>query len=205
MIIHGNHYEGMNISENPRIKKYFGRVIWVRDIFKSWYVVGISSEYNCIDKVCERLTFLTENYEVYTAGGSAGGYMATICGIKLHAKAIYNLSGQYNLFLDGSTSRGLLQRYQTEMDRSRYYDIADMTLCDVPILYFYPGRCERDIKQTAYIHARNDKNIYCFCIRSKTHGTTLKGRNLIYILTRTYTKTIRYAKYGKQMGRAFFS
>ncbi|MCM1538621.1 MAG: hypothetical protein NC254_09495, partial [bacterium] len=206
MIIHENHFEGMNISESPHVKKYFGRIIWVRDIFKSWYVAGISRECDCIDKVCEQLKLVTTNYEVYTVGGSAGGYMAMICGIKLHAKTIYNLSGQYNLFLDGCTSRGLLQLYQMEENRSRYYDIANMTICDIPILYFYPGECEKDVKQAAYIHARNNKNIYYFCIKSKVHGRTIKGRNLIYILTRPYTKIIKYAKWGKRMGRlAFFA
>lgn len=200
-IIQADHYEGMNISKNIRIKEYFGRIIWVRDLYKSWYVAGISSYYNSVDKVCELLESITKGYEVYTAGASAGGYMAVIAGIKLKAKAVYNLSGQYTFFLCGAQKRELVQFYKNNKERNRYYDIADMTLSDVPILYFYPGGSEEDRKQAAYVHERNEKNIYYFCIKRNQHGNPVFGRNLIYILTMDHKKLIESAKWGKRIGR----
>lgn len=203
-IIQENRYEGENISESSRMKAYFGKIIWVRDIYKSWYVTGINRTYDSVEKVCELLKSLTEGYDVYTVGGSAGGYMATICGIKLHAKAVYNLAGQYNLFLGGNIQRELLHVYKADKNRNRYYDIADLTFGDVPILYFYSGKCAEDIEQAEYVYEKNQKNIFYFCMKEKAHGKAVKGRNLIYILTMDHKKLIPYSKYGKQIGKTMF-
>lgn len=169
-------------------------------------MAGINSIYDSIDKVCELLKSLAEGYEVYTVGGSAGGYMATVCGIKLHAKVIYNLSGQYDLWLlKGDISRTLLKRFVEDEIRNQYYDIAKMTLCDIPILYFYPSRVLSDMEQAAYVHGLNQKNIWYFLIRGNVHGNPIKGRNLPYILTQDYRNFICFAGYGGEIGSiAFF-
>lgn len=202
-IIEEDHYEGLNIAQNKLIRKYFGRCIWVRDIYKSWYVAGINNTYDSIDKVCELLESLGGGYEYYTVGGSSGGYMATICGIKLHAKAIYNLSGQYNLWTTEAGISRLLKKFTADENRNQYYDIGNMTLCDIPILYFYPSRVLQDEKQATYIHGINQKNIYYFPIISKVHGNPIKGRNLPYILTQDWRNLTHLSGYGRETGAIF--
>lgn len=80
--------------------------IFVRDVFKCWYVKGINEEYCDIFKLTEFLKKETEGYDVVTIGSSAGAYAAIICGSLLHSKMVYafnpqikldNLKSQYSL------------------------------------------------------------------------------------------------------------
>lgn len=63
-------------SRMPNAKRH----IFIRDIRKSFYVEGINSELNTIDKLIGFLRVQTNGFKVVTVGSSAGGYMAYICG-----------------------------------------------------------------------------------------------------------------------------
>jgi hypothetical protein len=77
--------------------KNAGKLIFVRDIFKSWYVCGISDRYSSIDDMIDFLKEETKGYKVITVGNSAGGYMAVLAGVLLGAERVFNFSGQYSL------------------------------------------------------------------------------------------------------------
>lgn len=192
-IISDNYFEWKNICSSARIGKYYGKAIFVRDIFKAWYVAGINQKVDSIDALCSLLKSLTQGYEITTVGSSAGGYIATVIGIKLNAARVYNFSGQYNLFLNGSDNHLLLQKFADNEEKVKYYDIGELCCCSVPILYFYPSGSSIDIKQSDYIRSKNAKNIIYFPIRSREHGHAVYGRNLPYLLSMNTEDLCQYS------------
>ncbi len=82
-IIKKNYFEWENICKSRKIRKIAQRIIYVRDIWKSWYVRGINRKLDTVYKLIDALKELTDGYRVITVGNSAGGYMATLAGIKL--------------------------------------------------------------------------------------------------------------------------
>jgi hypothetical protein len=73
VVIENNRFEWENISNSPRLMEHFSRMIFVRDICKTWYVCGINRKVDTIDKLIELLADLTQGYCVTTCGNSAGG------------------------------------------------------------------------------------------------------------------------------------
>ena len=53
-------------------------MIFVRDMWKQWYINGINQKIDSVEKVIEFLRTETENMRVTTVGNSSGGYMATL-------------------------------------------------------------------------------------------------------------------------------
>lgn len=76
-IVENNRYEWNRNSY--RIGK---KNIYLRDIYKSWYVQGINDKINSVDAIVDWLRKETSGYEVVCIGSSAGGYMAALVGIK---------------------------------------------------------------------------------------------------------------------------
>ena len=85
------------------------RNIFLRDVYKQWYLSGISSTYNTCKRVYGLLEELTAGYRVITVGGSAGGYAALQFGCALGAEAIFAFSPQFNLLLDLVTPEDFLK------------------------------------------------------------------------------------------------
>lgn len=79
-VVEQNRYEWWNVGHSEEIVKQAGKIIYVRDVYKQFYVKGINVEINCIDKLCELLKELTMGMRVVTCGNSAGGYIAVIVG-----------------------------------------------------------------------------------------------------------------------------
>lgn len=62
--------------------------IFLRDIKYLWYQYGINNEYNSPDKVADLLKEITKGREIYTFGGSSGGFAAILFGILIGAKFV---------------------------------------------------------------------------------------------------------------------
>ncbi|AEF85538.1 hypothetical protein TREPR_2379 [Treponema primitia ZAS-2] len=171
-------YEWEHIAKNKLIRRNFSKIIFIRDIYKQWYVTGINSKLNCIDKVVEYLKKETENFKVIVAGSSAGGYAAVLIGILLNAYRIINVSGQYNLWPIVNIYP-LLDKYKNKAFKSKYYNLREILKnSHVLILYFFPIKCKDDIEQYNYI--KDDKNILFFKIDSDQHGTGINGAQYPY-------------------------
>jgi hypothetical protein len=59
--------------------------IFVRDVFKQWYLRGINKDIDSHEKLFEFLRKETEGYEIVTIGSSAGGYASALFGSLLRA------------------------------------------------------------------------------------------------------------------------
>lgn len=153
---------------------YVKRIIFIRDIRKNFYVTGINHKINCIDKLIELLRNQCRGERIITIGNSAGGYIASIIGAKLHAQAVFNFGGQWNLYGHGNVVNDyyFLDKFSDSEMHNKYYDITQLVSdCDVPIFYFYPQESEQDIRQAAYVN--HIRNIYFFIFDSDKHGQGL--------------------------------
>lgn len=183
VILKADCYEWTEIAKSDYIRGIAGKYIFVRDIFKSWYVMGINHTINTISKLVEALKQETikKGYRVRTVGNSAGGYMAALVGALINAEMVFDFSGQFSLYVDGSVDLYyFLSKYRGE-ERSRYYDIVPYIEGNVPIMYYFPRHCEDDLIQSELI--RDVENVYSFAFDEKVHGKTMKGRDIPIVLS----------------------
>jgi len=79
-----------------RIKKAY-KHIFLRDVFKQWYLTGINATINSHEKLFEWLKAETEGYQVITVGSSAGGYASALFGSRLKAEKAICFNAQFSL------------------------------------------------------------------------------------------------------------
>lgn len=175
--VDNDYYEWRNFERLPAEK-----IIFVRDIFKSWYVTGINSRLNSIDAVVEFLERETAGMKVITVGSSAGGYMAALTAARLKAEYSICFSAQFDLMVDEALGvNPFLKKYLQDADRSRYYTIVDIIQeSKVDIFYFMPAYSDYDLDQMS----RVDKlaNVHILKIASRHHGVPLLTGNLDNLL-----------------------
>ena len=158
------------------------KFIFVRDIYKSWYVSGINSRINSIDALLSLLKQETQGMKIITVGSSAGGYMAALAAVCLDADYSISFSPQFDLSVKGVLGvNPLLKKYQYIFERSRYYQIGDIIKnSETDIFYFMPVYCKQDLEQLEKV-AEFD-NVHIIKIASKHHGIPLFTGNLYDLL-----------------------
>lgn len=205
-ILRKDRYEWENVTKAKFFRDRVGKIIFVRDIYKSWYINGINKECDGVWKVKKLLEELTKEKEVITVGNSAGGYAAVLFGSLLSAKAVLCFSGQFNLWnhKDILDTNHLIRKYKNDIDKSKFYDLRDWIEETVPIYYFYPGRSEEDVRQSEVISGM--ENVFPISFDTKAHGVTVNGGNYPYLLVMDLQKlkqiSIRYR--GKEMSPGYF-
>jgi len=165
-IIERNGYEWYGTRINIAYKHIF-----IRDIFKQWYLAGINTEINTPEKLLDMLKKETEGYKVITLGSSAGGYAAALYGSQLGADRILTFSPQFTL-------SGLLARSSEKIDPlifrlhnkpvAQYFDIYNFINTHTDIFYFFPKKSAWDIEQYEYVY--NLQNVKTICINTAHHG-----------------------------------
>lgn len=201
-VIESNRFEWKNICQNKLIRRKFKKIIYVRDIWKSWYLYGINSTISDSDKLLDFLRIETNGFDIYTVGNSAGGYAAVKYGCLLGARMVYNYSGQYEI---ESKKYWHIPGKENRDTRKNKISIADIvSTSPTKIAYFIPGKSEEDIEQ--YDKVRNCENVFPFLIKSEYHGTTVLGVNYKYIFKLSEKQLVRLSrKYrGKEIGRYRF-
>ena len=91
------------------------REIFVRDVFRSWYVKGINEAIGNYDSLCSYLDKITKGYHVRCIGASSGGYIATLVSSKLNFECI-SFAGQFSLLshFDHYKNNAFLRQYILE-------------------------------------------------------------------------------------------
>ncbi|WP_125140100.1 hypothetical protein [Clostridium transplantifaecale] len=171
-IINKDRYEWTNFHI-PIAKKE----IFVRDIYKSWYVTGINEELNSIDNLTDFLRKETAGYKLILIGSSAGGYLAALLSAKLNASYAIVFSAQFELknkwAYDGNP---FLRKYE-ETDKSRYYDLNTLLKAsDRPIYYVVPIKSENDYYQ--YMHVKDIPCVKPIIFNSRHHGIVMLKGNM---------------------------
>lgn len=145
--------------------------IFIRDIFKQWYIKGINKNISTPDQMLEFLLSETEGYQVITVGSSAGGYAACLYGQKLNALRafVFNPQFEVNTLLNSTTdaTNPLLFRMQHDSEIRLLYDIVPVVK-NVIINYFVSIESSWDAQQLNHLGFK--ENIVVIKIRSDHHG-----------------------------------
>jgi len=154
-----------------RIKKAY-KHIFLRDIYKQWYLKGINNNIDTPEKLISWLRDETKGYKVITIGSSAGGYAAMLYGSLLMTERILAFNPQFelnSLFGRSDEAKNPILYRLRETTRSKYFDIAQW-VSDRPssIFYFYSSKSSWDIEQ--YRHISNLKGIHCIAFSTSHHG-----------------------------------
>ena len=156
---------------NTRINNVY-KHIFVRDIFKQWYLQGINHKLNSIEKVDDFFKNEIEGFDkVITVGSSAGGFAAVLFGSFLNAERVLAFNAQFEVESLLSTSKEtidpiLFRNKNTSL--ANYYDIKPLINEQVDVFYFYSINSIWDRKQ--YQHIKNVNAVKSIPFKTKHHG-----------------------------------
>lgn len=193
-------YEWRNLVRNHDELKNVGRVIFVRDIYKQYYVMGINQKINSIDKLLVLLKDNTEGMEVVTCGISSGGYMAIIAGTYLNARAVFSFSGWLRLFKDEESKELIdsgfwLDTYKKSEEHKKWYDITGILQNNkVPIIYFFAGLNHDDQEQAKLALSIKNSGMILFPMKSKIHGDCCLKECYLKLLKSDMNKLVTFSR-----------
>lgn len=177
-IMEQDYYEWRNYKTNVSQKH-----IYVRDIFKQWYLTGINNEINTPEKLLDFLKRETNGYRIITVGSSAGGYAAVLYGSLLNAEKILAFNAQFEinslLIYSKEHINPLVFRLKNQ-PVSKYYDTTAFIKSNIDIFYFYSTKSEWDSEQFA--HTNKLPSIYKIGFRTSHHGIPILKDNISIIL-----------------------
>lgn len=76
--------------------------IFIRDIYKHWYVDGLNSTIDSVEKIVDWLKSEVFGFkEIVLVGISGGGYLSALLAPKLKASIVINMNGQWDLSKEG--------------------------------------------------------------------------------------------------------
>lgn len=153
-----------------RIRRAY-KHIFVRDVYKQWYLTGINGEINSEEKLLDFLRKETDGYRVITIGSSAGGYASALFGPQLGAVQSICFNGQFSLEHEvekSTVTNGPLLYSMLKQNRGGYRNILLNQNGLTPIYYVYSDRSQCDVEQHEY--TQGIKNVRCIEFRSAKHG-----------------------------------
>ena len=187
-IVVKDRYEWTNMASSREIMADAGRMIFVRDLYKQWYITGANASVNSHDKLLERLRELSAGYRVVTVGSSAGGYMAALAGARLDAEACFDFSGQ--IMLDGLLHDFCVRMTDTEPESLKYYDLKPF-IADSRCVFYYFYPAYNEIDTSIYDSIAGLDNVYGFAFNQKNHAATMMAGNMRFIVPRDKDRMIR--------------
>ena len=180
-IVEKNFFEWYNTRINAR------KHIFIRDIFKQWYLEGINAKLDSPEKIFEWLKGETEGYEVVTVGSSAGGYSAVLYGSLLKAQKVIAFNAQFSLKAiadeSGEKCNPLVYKYKNN-DRSKYFELKDKLSDSVNYFYFLSVGCEKDMLQATKLFTPPipPKSFNCLRFKTAHHGIPFLKVALVKVL-----------------------
>lgn len=146
--------------------------IFVRDVFKQWYLTGINGQINSQEKLLDFLKRETEGFNVITIGSSAGGYASALFGPKLKAEKVICFNAQFSLdkLVEDSTETNSPLLYSMLKGEKSVGggNILKTNCSDTPVYYVYSDRSRWDVEQHEFTQGVN--NVRCIEFRSAKHG-----------------------------------
>lgn len=203
-IVCNNRYEWKSMASAFKYHKDLARIIYVRDVYVAFYIYGINKKINSIDKVIERIAELSKGYDITTAGVSSGGYLATICAIRLKGKRAFCFSGQFDIW-DRITETDR-QYCRDTYGNYKYMNISTLIQdnCNIPIYYFCPIGCDHDFAN--YQLVKDIRNVHCFLFPDKKHAATVYPFNfpdLLFVSNQKIERlSVRYK--GQTINKKYF-
>ena len=178
-----------------RMKKAY-KHIFVRDIFKQWYLKGINAEIDTPEKLCSFLIKETQGMKVICIGSSAGGYAAILYGSLLKAERVIAFNAQFEL-------RSLLSRedeaknplvYRVlNTEYEKYLELPSVAnMANTEVFLFQSTMSKWDILQDKYI--KDTLPIHKIRFRTSIHGVPFLKVAIPAIYDMDSSKLIKYEK-----------
>jgi hypothetical protein len=157
--------------------------IFLRDVFKQWYLTGINREINSPERLLNFLKAETAGFKIITVGSSAGGYAAALYGWLLNAEYVLAFNAQFEIrsLLGSSTPEidPLVFRNQHN-ELSRYFDLLNFSNSAVKVFYFYSNRSRIDLVQANHIGKSSSVQLIPF--QTSHHGIPFLKCNLPIVI-----------------------
>lgn len=202
-LVQGDRYDWKKNIVRPSKK-----AIFLRDVLKTWYIEGINSEINSIEKIADFLSEETRGLKLTFIGSSAGGYAATLFGCLLQGERIFNFSGQMSLHkhIEPENIRAehpLLVKYENRAEVNRFYSLKPyIQNCSTPIFYFYPALCDLDIPQAEEVAGLG--SVYRFAFNTQSHSKTCYNINFLDLFNKDNKELIDlHDKYRNKLINSF--
>lgn len=162
-----------SIFENDRYEwtrqkiKRASKHIFLRDVFKCWYVFGISAKIHDIPSLAGFLEAETKGFEeIIMVGSSAGGTAAALFGSLLNADIIFDFNGQWEI--NSSIRNFKIDKLIEVQDKwGGYYDLLNVVHSSNHIFYFVSEKSKWDSEQ--FVHSQNLKINRLF-FKTSHHG-----------------------------------
>lgn len=178
--------------------------IFLRDVFKQWYLKGVNAKMNHPDALLAFLKKETQGFDIITLGSSSGGFAAVYYGQLLGAETTYSFNGQFEVdsLLTKSSKEvdPILFRNQNDTKLRTYYDIAKFITAPSSIFYFRSNKSEWDVEQ--YTHIKElELNIFSF--NTSHHGIPFAKTALPKVLNLDLNSIKKFRN--RQMSPVLFS
>ena len=154
-----------------RIHKAY-KHIFLRDIYKQWYLKGINNNIETPEKLLGWLSAETNGYKVIALGSSAGGYAAMLYGSQLQAERILAFNPQFelnSLFERSDEAKNPILYRLKETEDCKYLDITQwIRSAPSNLFYFYSSKSPWDVEQ--HQHIQDVEGIHRIGFSTSHHG-----------------------------------
>lgn len=154
-----------------RIKRAY-KHIFIRDVFKQWYLLGINDRINTPEALLAFLKQETIGMKIITLGSSAGGYAAILYGTQLKAEQVLAFNPQFEIGsllpkTDAAKNPVLFRLQDTEW--IKFFDLkAICDFSDTNIYYFHSAKSPWDNEQ--WEHVKGCQDIHHLAFWTAHHG-----------------------------------
>lgn len=178
--------------EFTRLKiKRASKHIFIRDVYKHWYVDGINININSIDKIIDWLKIEVDNFkEIIIVGISGGGYLSALLAPKIKASIVLCMNGQWDLTNESPIQHLLINRYPKLM---KYLNIAQCEYDYSRTFYFVSEYSSCDKEQLNLL--RLFHNIHIIKFRNTHHGVPFLKCALPVIMNMTYEELCKLERH----------
>lgn len=170
-----NRFEWWNLR-HPKACKH----IFIRDVYKQWYLHGINNELDSIEKLTGFLKKEIEGFDAYFIGSSAGGYAAVLLGSILNAKRIYTFNNQFfltDLLKKSSALKDpIIFRERNNPAIAKFYSIKSYINNPSSIYYFHSTKSDWDKRQYEEV---KEIAMHVVSVNTNVHGIPLLKNNLL--------------------------
>lgn len=165
-IIEKNFFEWYHSRINKASKHIF-----IRDIFKQWYLAGINKNINTPERLIDFLKKETEGYKAITIGSSAGGYAAILYGSFINTQYTLTFNPQFEIqsLLKSSSEAIDPLVFRIKDERIKYFNITNFINKETKIFYFFSNKSRWDIEQNKILK-KDIHNIFKLEFSSRHHG-----------------------------------
>jgi hypothetical protein len=161
--------------------------IFLRDIFRQWYLEGINKDLNSIEKVKDFLESETRGTRIITIGVSSGGFAAVLFGTLLNAECIFTFSGQFSLkeILEESNRfyNQIVFKYGQNDSVNKYIDLTDLIKSSNTPIFYFISKSEVDKFQLKIAYELG--TVYIFLFSNDFHGVPFNLFDLKNVINKT--------------------